>query len=214
MRIIVFGATGAVGKHVVARLKQDTRIEHVLIVARKQAKDQGKISYQTIADFLVNPMSSDTRYDAAICCLGTTLKQAGSKSNFTAIELNLTLRLLSQAKACGASTIVYNSSLGALATSRSFYLRTKAQVEHAITDLQFNHTVIVRPSLLKGTDRTPFRLGEWLAVQLDKLLFWCIPKRYRAIDVQVVAQAITAQLHQPLATYTVLESEQLTHQAV
>lgn len=48
------------------------------------------------------------------------------------------------------------SSLGAASSSYFFYSRMKGQLEDAVKDLDFEHTVILQPAVLLG-DRTESR---------------------------------------------------------
>jgi uncharacterized protein YbjT (DUF2867 family) len=128
----------------------------------------------------------------AFCCLGTTLRAAGSKSAFRQIDLDLVVRFARFALGAGAERFVLISSVGADPGSRNFYLRVKGESEQALQALHFRALDILAPSVLLGTRRvarpleslaqaamwllSPLMLGQWTA--------------YRAIAADAVAAAM------------------------
>ena len=92
------------------------------------------------------------------------------------------------AKAGGATRYALNSSLGASPTG-NFYLRTKAEAEQGIIDQGFASTTIVRPSLIDA-EREQSRPAEHLGVLFARALKPVIPKKFRAVTPQQIAQAL------------------------
>ena len=88
--------------------------------------------------------------DTAICCLGTTIKVAGSQLAFKHVDLELVSHFAKAAKRAGVTCLVMVSAAGASEASRFFYSRVKAMAEHAVEQLGFDSLVIARPSLLLG----------------------------------------------------------------
>ncbi len=145
------------------------------------------------ADFAgLDKVAADLRCDDAFCCLGTTLKQAGSQEAFRAVDHGAVLAFAWAARRNGAGRFFVVSALGANARSRFFYNRVKGETEAALAVLSFNTLGIFRPGLLLGPrreDRPGERLGAavmWLA---DPLLHGPL-RKYRAIEAEVVARAM------------------------
>jgi len=134
--------------------------------------------------------------DAYACCLGTTLRAAGSREAFIAVDRDLVLRLAQLAHGLGARHAVLVSSVGASRQSGNFYLRVKGEVEDAMARIGFDRVDILQPGLLIGP-RSERRTGEALAQRLAPLADPLLRGRlrdYRSIPADVVADAIVALL--------------------
>jgi uncharacterized protein YbjT (DUF2867 family) len=131
-------------------------------------------------------------------CLGTTMKKAGSREAFRRVDHDIPLMIARAAREAGVPHYLLVSSVGADTTSRTFYLRVKAELEQAITALGFRSVTIVRPSFLEG-DRKERRLGEILAMPFMKLA----PERFKAVHVDQVARGMlgAAQAARPGVEY-------------
>ena len=127
----------------------------------------------------------DGRIDAAFCCLGTTIRQAGSQEAFRAVDQELVLAFARRARELGTRHLLVISALGADPRSSVFYNRVKGETEEALQAMGWPQLTIVRPSLLLGP-RREFRLGERLAAPLMR---W-IPGKYRGIEAAVLARAL------------------------
>lgn len=123
--------------------------------------------------------------DTAFCCLGSTIKQAGSQEAFRAVDHDLVLAFARRARELGARHLVVISALGANPGSKVFYNRIKGETEQALKAMDWPQLTIARPSLLLGA-RHEFRLGERLAAPL---LRW-LPGKYRGIDACALARAL------------------------
>ena len=86
----------------------------------------------------------------ALCALGTTIRQAGSQADFRQVDMDYVLAFARAAKAAQAQRLVVISSVGADADSKTFYLRTKGEMEQALAALGFASLDILQPSLLLG----------------------------------------------------------------
>ena len=130
--------------------------------------------------------------DVVFCCLGTTIKQAGSQRAFLAIDFDLVVSIARAAAAAGARSLVVVSSVGADPASANFYLRTKGEMEQAVGEIGFAKFGIVRPSLLLG-DRDEFRpaeaLGKIATTLINPFLLGGLAK-YRGVDADTVATAM------------------------
>ena len=190
--ILIAGATGLIGSHLVQQLAPD-RVDEVLLLVRRPIAPLHAHHHQWISDFmpLALPPVSDNA-DAVICALGTTIKQAVSREAFAEVDFGRVLDLARAAKQAGYRRFVVVSSLGADADSRNFYLATKGRMEAALVALQFDSLTIAQPSLLLGK-RSTFRLGERIAqVLFSGLSFIFIgPLRtYRPVQAEDVAAVL------------------------
>jgi uncharacterized protein YbjT (DUF2867 family) len=88
--------------------------------------------------------------DDVFCCLGTTLRTAGSREAFSAVDLDAVALAARLAAEQGATRYLLVTSAGAGVESPFFYSRVKGQAEEAVTALPFRSTVILRPSQLLG----------------------------------------------------------------
>lgn len=190
--ILLVGATGLIGRAVIAvaagrrltilarRPMDDVPERHALLVAPPERW----------AD-----MIAAERPPVLVCCLGTTIRQAGSQAAFRAVDHDLILSAARGAMLGGATQMIVVSAVGASAQSRNFYLRTKGETEDGLRALGFDRLDIMRPGLLTGERAGPPRLGEGIASAVapvtDVLLRGSL-RRYRSIPAAVVAKAIGA----------------------
>jgi uncharacterized protein YbjT (DUF2867 family) len=148
----------------------------------------------------------------AFCCLGTTIRQAGSQAAFRAVDFDAVLAFARAAQAAGVRHFAVVSALGASPRAAGFYNRVKGEMEQAIGALGFGSVVIARPSLLAG-DRAalgqPPRTAERLALWLTTPIAGLIPASVRPINAQTVARAMIAASRQPQAGVRIVESGEL-----
>jgi uncharacterized protein YbjT (DUF2867 family) len=127
-----------------------------------------------------------------VSCLGTTIRAAGSREAFIAVDRELVLRLAQLAFDHGAQHAVLVSSVGASRQSGNFYLRVKGEVEDALAKIGFARVDLIQPGLLIGP-RSERRPGERLmqaTAPLTNLLMQGALRRYRSIGADEVAAAI------------------------
>ena len=188
--IILAGATGLVGG-VVARLLPS---EGLTLIARRAVGIPNTLELTgAMSDWpqLIHGQS----FDVGICCLGTTIKQAGSKDAFSAIDLGGVATFAGAARMAGARQFLMVSSVGADAGSSNFYLQTKGKAEEAVQSLGFARVDIFRPGLLRGDRGGPARLGESIGMAVSPFTDFLTPRgfdRYRSIAADDVAKAIVA----------------------
>ncbi|MGY0650999.1 NAD(P)H-binding protein [Luteimonas sp. A537] len=194
---LVAGASGLVGRALVARLCADPGIAEVhALVRRPLALKAPKLQVHVIA---FDRLPALVPLDEAYLALGTTIRVAGSEEAFRAVDFDANLAVAQAALAAGARRIGLVSAMGADPASRVFYSRVKGELEDALSPLPLDTLVIARPSLLLGDrDRLgqPRRRGEQLAASLDRWLRSVIPARLRAIAAEDVAAALVTAVQQ------------------
>ena len=215
-RLLILGATGAVGREVLRLALQHPQVQQVLAPTRRPLPAHPK---------LVNPITDFARpeealaegalaggalaggVDAVVCALGTTIRLAGSQAAFAAVDRDLPIALGRAALRLGARSLALNSSLGASA-SGNFYLRTKHQAEEGLRQLGFASYTVVRPSLIDA-QRSESRPGERVGLWVSRLLGPLIPRRYRPVAASAIARTLLqAALDAEPGQHTI-ESEQI-----
>lgn len=207
LRLLLAGATGAVGNQVLALALVDPRIEQVIAPTRRPLTNHAKL-YNPVIDFAHLPVEAPWwNVDAVICTLGTTIKVAGSQAAFAAVDRDLPIQVARLARAAGATRFALNSSLGANPAG-NFYLRTKAEAEAGILNLNYPIFTIVRPSLI-DTAREESRPGERIGLIIARIFRPLIPYRYRAVKAEHIALALLNGVLRDQSGECIIESEQL-----
>lgn len=187
---LIVGATGLIGKQLLQQLVTDDYYQVVKAVTRKPIALKHPKLVNIVSDFeYLNNISAQLKADDVYCCLGTTIKQAGTKEAFKKVDYDYPLEIGRLAKELGASEYLLVSALGANPKSKIFYNGVKGQTEDAIRDLGFDSFHIFRPSLLLG-DRAESRSGEQAAKIFYKIFGSLIPKKFKAISSAAVANAM------------------------
>lgn len=125
------------------------------------------------------------------CCLGSTLRSAGSRQAFARVDRDFVYALGSWAARCGARRLLVVSALGASASSRVFYSRVKGEMEAGLRSLPLRSLVIFRPALLDG-ERTERRSGEQMALCMLRPLSPLLPRTLRPLGADRVAASMLA----------------------
>jgi len=195
-KILLVGATGLVGGLLTRKLvEQGSDSTLHLLLRRPWREDVGKAKVHVQLQENWPATIAKIKPDIAISCLGSTMKKAGSKEEFAAVDRDLVGAVAAAAKAAGARQFIAVSSTMADSSASSFYLKTKGEAEDLLRAQQFDRLDIIRPGLLRGERVGDNRLGESLAIAaspiLDLLLHGKL-RRYRSILASDVADAIIA----------------------
>lgn len=188
---VVAGATGLVGRAVLAALLADKHTSAVHSLGRRTLPLTHPKLTQHIVDFAALPELP--QIDDFFICLGTTIKVAGSQAAFRAVDYEAVMAVAQAGRARGATKLGVVSAMGADAKSGVFYNRVKGEMEDAITQLGYTSVTMVRPSLLVG-DRGPLnqpeRPGERIGLMVSKLLKPLIPANYLPVQAEDVAAGL------------------------
>lgn len=167
---ILIGATGLVGGHCLQRLLDSPVYKRVIAVSRRPVplKHRRLVRLETPFDHLDTALDG-VAADDAFCCMGTTIRQAGTKAEFHKVDYGYSLEFAHRMLANGAQHLLLVSALGANARSPLFYNRVKGLLEQEVRELGFPRLSIFRPSLLVG-DRVEHRPGEALGMRFSAII--------------------------------------------
>jgi uncharacterized protein YbjT (DUF2867 family) len=207
LRLLIVGATGAVGREVLDLALADPRIAQVVAPTRHALTAQAKLLNPVIDFARIAQDPPGWPVDAVICTLGTTIKVAGSQAAFAAVDRDLPIAFARLARQAGASRFALNSALGASARG-NFYLRTKAEAEAGIRALGYPVYTIVRPSLIDA-QRSESRPAERIGLAAARILRPLIPRRYLPVPARRIAAALLQGVLRAAPGEQIVESEQL-----
>ena len=205
MKVALFGSTGLIGKNVLKLLVRLDQVEKVYCPVRRvpEPAETGILEGAAKVDFDVVDFEHVDKLrekfaglDAAICCLGTTIKQAGSKPAQEKIDVRLPLSLAAVAKKAGVRHFLCVSAQGANTHSPFFYNRLKGMLEEGLTMIGFEALTLVRPSLLLGKHKDK-RFGEELMQKIFGKHLAILPARIRPVFAESVAAHLVASMLKP-----------------
>jgi uncharacterized protein YbjT (DUF2867 family) len=190
---LVAGATGLVGGFLLKALLDAPEYSRVYALTRRPyGKEHPKLAnrvviFERMADQLKGLVAQD-----AFCCLGTTIADAGSQEAFREVDVDAVLLFARAARAAQASRFVVVSSVGASSQSKKFYLRTKGEMEEAVSDLGFASVDILQPSLLLGPRASlrPLEITGRIFAPLINPLLTGAREAYRAVPAETVGKAM------------------------
>jgi len=194
VRVALVGATGLVGRAVIASASAGDEARIVGIARREAPLPPGARMEMFVADPAKwGEVFEAVRPRALVCALGTTWKKAGrDAAAFRAVDHDLVLATAEAAHRAGVPNMVLVSAAGADARSKTLYMRVKGETEEALSKIGFKRLDILRPGLLRGERVGDLRFAERAALiaapLVDPLLSgaW---ERFRSIDAAVVAEA-------------------------
>ena len=189
---LILGSSGLVGSEVLSLSLESDLYNKIVIVVRSPLTIKHNKLVEKIIDFDMPKWEEIFPVDHVYCCLGTTIKQAGSKTNFIKVDHDYPLAFAAAAKKWESSIFSVITAAGVSPESKIFYNNVKGQLEKKLKSLELFSTLIFRPSLLLG-ERKEFRLGEKIGSGIAKVTSWMTPKTYRAIHCKAVAKAMLAE---------------------
>lgn len=188
---IIAGASGLIGRSLTQQLLNSDQYSKVISLVRKPLGfvhpkySEVIIDFNTISDFADFPKGEDI-----FCCLGTTMKNAGSKEAFFKVDYTYCYDLAKRGLQAGADRYFLVSAMGANPKSSNFYSRVKGELEDQLSFLGYRTIYVFKPSLLRG-NREEFRLGEKLALIITRIIpFVGALRKYKPIHVDKVADAM------------------------
>jgi uncharacterized protein YbjT (DUF2867 family) len=191
---VVAGATGLVGRYLLEVLLEDSFYDQIVTLVRRPLERFERKLEQRIVNFedLRAPDLAGATH--LFCCLGTTMKKAGSRTAFRRVDYDYPLMFARLGQEAGARRLMLISSVGADPAAGSFYLRVKGELERDLEPLDFEATHIFRPAVLLGA-RQEERPGEQWAARLSRAFEWMMAgglSKYRPMPAGLLAAAMAA----------------------
>ncbi len=193
--VMLAGATGLVGGFILKILLADATVGKIHVLSRRALSIADPKLQTHIVDFARLPTLPEV--DEVYLALGTTIKVAGSRSAFRAVDFDASFSIASGAVSRGARRVAMVSAAAADPRSSLFYNRVKGELEEAIRSLDLDALVIAQPSLFLDTRhglQQPMRLGERIAIPVARLLAPFLPGAYQPVQAEAVARALTRTL--------------------
>jgi uncharacterized protein YbjT (DUF2867 family) len=199
MKVVMFGATGAVGQEALAELQRMPNVESITALVRRPFTPA---SSAKLTSHIVDVLKPETYqhllfgHDVAICTLGVGEPSKASFEEFKRIDFEGPLDF---AKACRTANVRHFEllcSVGANPDSSNRYLKSKGVLRDAITALGFERFSCFQPSMIiTPTNRYGFSQAVLLAIWpvVSALLLGPLAK-YRGINVDALGQAIARNL--------------------
>ncbi|MCE0845719.1 NAD(P)H-binding protein [Buttiauxella sp. A2-C1_F] len=204
-RVLITGATGLIGGHLLRMLIDEPQISHIVAATRRPLPAMNKVTnpYDPQLSDALTQLSEPI--DTVFCCLGTTMKEAGSKEAFVLADYTLVVDTAITGLRLGAKQMLVVSAIGANSKSPFFYNRVKGEMEAALIAQQWPRLTIARPSMLLG-HRESQRLNESLFAPLFKIM----PGKWKSIEARDVAKAMLHEALKPAGEgVNILDSSQL-----
>lgn len=192
--VLLLGATGLIGSHILKFLKEDEEIEFIKVISRRSVTYQHPKIEVSVIDFqdLEAFKKLFKNIDVVFCAVGTTKKKVnGNKKAYRKVDFDIPVHAAKFSSDAGCSQFVLVSSYGANSKSNNFYLQLKGEVEDEISKLKNINSHFFRPSLLLG-NRNEFRFGEKLGALVMKPFAFLFPTSMRPIYAKEVAKAMVA----------------------
>jgi uncharacterized protein YbjT (DUF2867 family) len=210
-KALIVGASGLIGGSCLTELTNDKEFTHIETWGRKLLKLSNSRLKSVQLDFTGIAKIPSTDATHIFCCLGTTIRKAGSKAAFREVDFEYVLEMAKLAERSKAEKFLVISSIGANSGSGNFYLRVKGEMEEAVRSLSIPSIIFMRPSMLLGR-RPEFRIGE----EIGKLVMLAFNfmlvgnlRKYRAIEAATVAKAMLTLAKEPTRGMLVVESDHI-----
>jgi uncharacterized protein YbjT (DUF2867 family) len=185
---LIAGSSGLVGSYLLQLLLDNENYSLVKALVREPMNVSHPRLEQIIYDF-DHPDADQIRADHVYCCLGTTIKKAGSKDAFKKVDYDYPLRLAINAQKNGTTHFGIVTAMGANSKSLIFYNKVKGSIENDLMKIPFESLNIFRPSMLTGP-RKENRLGEEIGKVVMKGIDFLLPQKVKAIHASKVAFAM------------------------
>ena len=192
---LIAGASGLTGGYLLNLLLESPEYSSVIAYVRKSSGLTHPKLKEIVVDWetLQEPVAAVDIF----CCLGTTIKKAGSQEAFRRVDYNYPLQLAQLQYRGGSQQFLLVSAMGADAKSSIFYSRVKGELENALQSIGYKSLHIFRPSFIAGP-RKESRTGEKIGLAIFSILsplFIGSLKKYAPIQAEHIARAMlrTAQ---------------------
>ncbi|HTJ83392.1 MAG TPA: oxidoreductase [Polyangiaceae bacterium] len=205
---LVAGASGLVGTHLLEQLLAHEAWGSVISLGRRKLPiEHPKLRQETVDFAALDRLTLADEVDDVFSCLGTTIKKAGSKEAFSAVDHDAVVAVGKAGLAAGAERMLHVSALGADSGSSIFYNRVKGDTEADVAKLGFRCDVALRPSIIDG-ERSESRPGERLGLAVTRFLAPVLGK-YKPTHADAIARAMIHEALRDREGHHVLESKEI-----
>jgi uncharacterized protein YbjT (DUF2867 family) len=190
---LLAGASGFVGTFALDALLDASDVGRVFAITRRPlGREHPKLANRIVQFDRIEAQLKGITCHFALCCIGTTIRQAGSEQAFRNADIDSVLAFARAAKAAQAQRFVVVSSVGANTQAKNFYLRTKGEMEAALEGVGFPSLDILQPGLLLGWRRElrPLELAAGAVMPLANLFLTGKREPLRGIPARTVAAAM------------------------
>lgn len=197
MKVLLLGATGLTGGLVLQELLAADQVSQVVVPTRRTLTVEHEKLQQAAVDFAQLEKQAELfKVDAIICCLGTTIKKAGSRKRFREVDYGYAIKAAELGRQQGAEAFILMSAIGASSSSPVFYNRTKGELEDGLKGLGYPYLSIYQPGLLLG-ERSEQRTAEALGIKAIPVINGLLQgplKKYRGIEAATIARAMVHEI--------------------
>ncbi|NET32936.1 MAG: NAD-dependent epimerase/dehydratase family protein [Cyanothece sp. SIO1E1] len=181
MNVLLTGATGMVGQHVLNFLLQDSKVTSILSIGRRKTGiDNQKLRELVLDNFLKIPELKDelSNINACIHCLGVYQNQV-SKEDFFKITCDYQKALTDVLEETSPDlTFCLFGAMGADPTEKSSvrFAKAKGRAENLLMETRFPTKYVFRPGYIKPTgNRQPAGWVYKIAIPLSNIGFKLFP---------------------------------------
>jgi uncharacterized protein YbjT (DUF2867 family) len=202
LTVVMLGATGAVGNHAALTLAALPNVQRLTLLGRRAAANvvgpavvQHAIDVQSPASY----RAFLPGHRSAVCTLGVGEPSKVDRAQFVRIDRDAVLDFARACRSAGVRHFELLGSIGSDAASRSFYLRTKGELEEGLKALAFERLSLFRPSMIL-TPTNRYGMTQAVALRVMPLLEPLLagPLRpYRGIRVEQLGRAIALNVTTP-----------------
>jgi len=161
--ILVTGATGFVGSHLVKRMRKESMPVRAVVRSAAKAQALTDLGVEVVPGDINDPASLESAArgcDKVIHLVG--IIQEGRNFTFRSVHVEGARNVLDAAKKAGVQHFIYQSALGTRENAKSEYHRTKYEAEKLVKASGIPFTIL-RPSLIYGPgDLFTIRLAEMI----------------------------------------------------
>ena len=155
MKVVIFGATGMVGKGVLLECLEDARVDHVLLVSRHPIDVSHPKIHEIVHPDFAEFGSIQAQFvdlDACFYCLGVSaVGLSENQYHHLTYDLTLAAATAMASMTAGRLTFCYVSGEGTDGTERgrTMWARIKGKTENALLRLPFKAAFLFRPGYIQ-----------------------------------------------------------------
>ncbi len=211
MKALIIGASGLIGQHLLSLLEIDDYFNEIELWLRKPIEIiSSKVKIKLI-DFEKITETESIHADVVFCCVGNTIKKAKTREAFRKVDFDIPVNIAKLCVNSNTHKLIIISSIGAERESKNNYLKTKGEMEYAVSQYNIPSIVFLRPSILLG-NRNEFRLGEIIGKIIIQLLGFLLLgkyRKYRGIKALSVAKVMLSIAKHNTKGIRIMESDEI-----